>query len=89
MKERICQAAEKVYEKPMVVELTQLGAGPACILRDVNPALPIIGIGPGNTHSNHHAPNENLSVQDYKNAVKHIIALLLSYEEGENGTVIA
>ena len=88
MKERICQAAGKVYEKPMVVELTQLGAGPAYILRDVNPDLPIIGIGPGNTHSNHHAPNENLGVQDYKNAVKHIIALLLSYEEEENGTDI-
>ncbi len=83
MKKRICDAAKMVYDKPMVVELTQLGAGPACILRNVNPELPIIGIGPGNTHSNHHAPNENLSIEDYKNAVKHIIALLLSYEETE------
>ena len=84
MRERICRAAEGVYEKPMVVELTQLGAGPACILRDINSELPIIGIGPGNTHSNHHAPNENLRVKDYKEAVKHIVALLLSYEEHED-----
>ena len=79
VRKRVCDAAAKVYEKPMVVELTQLGSGPACILRDVWPKLPIIGIGPGNTSSNHHAPNENLKLVDYKEAVKHMIAFLFSY----------
>lgn len=79
IRKRVCQAAERVYEKPMVVELTQLGAGPACILRDVWPDLPIIGIGPGNTCANHHAPNENMKLLDYKEAIGHMIALLLSY----------
>jgi acetylornithine deacetylase/succinyl-diaminopimelate desuccinylase-like protein len=78
---RVCEAAAKVYEQPMVIELTQLGGGPASALRDAWPEIPVVGFGPGNTGSNHHAPDENLKLQDYKEAVKHVIALLYSYEE--------
>lgn len=75
-KDEVVKAAEKVYANSVVIEPTQLGAGPAIVFRDAWPELPIVGIGPGNTGSNHHAPNENLRVEDYKNAVKHIIALM-------------
>ena len=72
----IQRAAARVYEKPLVTEITQVGSGPGYLLRDVNPDLPIIGIGPANTGSSHHGPDENLSLTDYKQAVKHVIALL-------------
>lgn len=75
------KAAEAAYEKKMVIELTQLGAGPAIAFRRAWEDLPIIGIGPGNTGSNHHAPDENLKVDDYIRAIKHMIAFL--YEFGE------
>ncbi|MDL2327418.1 M20/M25/M40 family metallo-hydrolase [Ruminococcaceae bacterium OttesenSCG-928-A11] len=81
-RDRVVKAAAKVYEKPMVIELTMLGASPASILRDAWPTLPIVCIGPGNTTANHHAPDENMALEDYREGVKHIIALLYSYLEG-------
>ena len=79
-RKRAQDAAKLVYDKPMIVELTQLGAGPAGIFREAWPDLSIVGFGPGNTEGNHHAPNENIRIQDYRNAVKYVIALLYSYE---------
>lgn len=78
---RAARAAEKVYSQPLVVELTQLGAGPAALLRNVWPELPIFGIGPANVTGNHHAPDENLGIQDYKNSIKFLIELCYSYAE--------
>lgn len=77
---RLCEAAAKVYKEPMVIELTQLGGGPAIAIRNAWPEIPIVGFGPGNTGSNHHAPDENLKLQDYWEAVKHVAALLCSYD---------
>jgi acetylornithine deacetylase/succinyl-diaminopimelate desuccinylase-like protein len=65
----------------MVTELTQIGAGPAALFRDMWPDLPIVGFGPGNTDGNHHAPDENLRLDDYKKGIKFIIALFYSYAE--------
>lgn len=76
---RAMAAAAFAYEKPMVVELTQLGGGPADILRGAHPTLPIVSFGPGNTTGNHHAPDENLKIEDYRRAIKHLIALFCSY----------
>lgn len=78
-RKRACDVAATVFDRPMVVELTQLGAGPASMLRDVWPELPVVGFGPANTTGNHHAPDENLRLRDYKNAIKYIIALFHSY----------
>lgn len=77
---RVSEAAAKVYKEPMVIELTQLGGGPAIAIRNAWPEIPVIGFGPGNTGSNHHAPDENLKLQDYMEAVKHVAALLCSYD---------
>ena len=76
---RACEAAKQVFDKPMVIELTQLGAGPASVIRDAWPKIPVIGFGPGNTDGNHHAPDENLKLEDYRKAVKYLIALFYSY----------
>lgn len=76
---RLSEAARKVYGMPMVTELSQLGAGPAIVFRKAWPDLPIVGFGPGNINGNHHAPDENLRIEDYFLSVKHIAALLLSY----------
>ena len=76
-------AASEVYEKPLVIELAQLGGGPAELFRNVNPDIPIVGIGPANTGSAHHAPNENIYLEHYKNAIKMTIALLYEYGEME------
>ncbi|SHI75891.1 Acetylornithine deacetylase/Succinyl-diaminopimelate desuccinylase [Dethiosulfatibacter aminovorans DSM 17477] len=70
------KSAQKVYDKPIVLELTALGGGPGIVFREVWPEIPIIGIGPANTGSSHHGPNENLSLDDYKESIKHIVALL-------------
>lgn len=76
---RACRVASKVFSGPLVAELTQLGAGPASVLRDALPSLPIVGFGPANMEPNHHAPNENLTVENYRKAIKFVIALVYSY----------
>jgi acetylornithine deacetylase/succinyl-diaminopimelate desuccinylase-like protein len=78
---RACRVAETLFGKPMVVELTQLGAGPADVFRDAWPQMPIAGIGPSHPGGNHHSPDENLIVEDYKKAIKYLVALFCSYEQ--------
>ncbi|MDD3252615.1 MAG: M20/M25/M40 family metallo-hydrolase [Lachnospiraceae bacterium] len=75
------RAAAKVYDKPLVIEPTQLGSGPAIAFRRAWKDLPIVGIGPGNTGSNHHAPDENLTEEDYICAIKHVIAFMYELRE--------
>jgi acetylornithine deacetylase/succinyl-diaminopimelate desuccinylase-like protein len=78
---RACRVAETLWDKPMVVELTQLGAGPADVFRDAWPQMPIAGVGPSHPGGNHHSPDENLIVEDYKKAIQYLIALFCSYEQ--------
>lgn len=73
------ECAALVYEDPLVIELAQLGAGPAMLFRQAWQNVPIVGIGPGNTGSAHHAPNENLYLEHYRKAVKMNIALMLNF----------
>lgn len=73
-------AATLVYKNPLVIELTMLGPGPAALLRNPWPDLPIIGIGPSNPDCGHHSPNENMILSDYKNSIKYTIAVLYALE---------
>ena len=68
------RAAADVYDKPLVVLPTAAGTGP----RDVfaYSGMPIAGIGCGYAGLLQHAPNENIRLEDYKEAVKHVAALL-------------
>ena len=79
--QRLQRATQEVFGKPLVIEPLQLGPGPAHLFRRAWPEMPVVGIGPGNLSSNHHAPDENLRLEDYKKAVKHCIALLYAYQE--------
>lgn len=79
--DQLREASEIAFGKPLVIEPLQLGPGPAHLFRSVWPELPIVGIGPGNNSSNHHGPNENLKIEDYKKAVKQCIALLYTYDK--------
>lgn len=80
-REILIRSAKKAYDAPMVIEPTALGGGPAIYFHRAWPEMPIIGVGPGNTNANHHAPDENIRLEDYRASVKHMIALL--YEMGE------
>lgn len=75
-KDMLINSAADVYEEPMVIEPTALGGGPAIHFHRAWPDMPIVGVGPGNTGGNHHAPEENLKLEDYKAAIKHMIALM-------------
>ena len=68
------EAGGLVYDKSFIVEPCAAGTGP----RDVfsGTGMPIIGLGPGYPGALNHAPNENLVIRDYCQAVKHIIAFL-------------
>lgn len=82
-KDIVMRAAKHVYEEPMVIEPTQLGGGPAIYFHRAWPDMPIVGVGPGNTNGNHHAPDENMKLEDYRASVKHMIALFYEMEESQ------
>ncbi len=75
----IQRAAQDVYEQPLVILPTAAGTGP----RDVfaYSGMPIAGIGCGHAGSVQHAPNENIKLVDYKEAIKHVAALLFHAEK--------
>lgn len=74
------KAAAFVYDKPVVTEITQMArdrplSGEACV-----PTCRFSAWDPPPS-SNTHGQDENLKLEDYKNAVKYIIALLCLYGE--------
>lgn len=75
------KSAAQAYKEPLVIEPTQLGGGPAIYFHRAWPQLPIVGAGPGNTTGNHHSPDENLKLEDYRASVKHMIALMYAMRE--------
>ena len=81
LKKWLEHSAAEVYDKPMVIEPTALGSGPAIYFHRAWPDMPIVGVGPGNTNANHHAPNENMKLDDYKASIKHMIALMYEMEK--------
>lgn len=85
--ERLRKASEISCGKSLVIEPLQLGPGPAYLFRRAWPDMPIVGIGPGNNGSNHHGPNENLKIEDYKKAIKQCVALLYTYENEREETL--
>lgn len=75
-------AASAVYEKPLTASITQLGSGPAYLLRTVRPDLPIIcACGVAALDSGHHSAKENIVIENYIKGIKYTIAAL--YEAGK------
>lgn len=75
------RSASQAYKEPLVIEPTQLGGGPAIYFHRAWPQLPIVGVGPGNTGGNHHSPDENMKLEDYRASIKHMIALMYAMRE--------
>lgn len=76
----VFEAGKFVYDKPFVVGPTMPGTGPRALFSQWTD-MPIISLGPGYPGTKNHAPNENLVLTDYFEAVKHIIAILYKYAE--------
>lgn len=76
----VIEAGNLVYDKPFVIEPTSAGTGPRYVFSDWTD-MPIVAIGPGYAGSLNHAPDENLVVEDYRQAVKHVIALLHGFSK--------
>ena len=74
----VVDAAKMVYDRPCVIEPTAAGTGPRYVFTDWTD-MPIIAIGPGYAGSQNHAPDENVVVEDYRQAVKHVIAFLYEF----------
>lgn len=74
------EAGKLVYDKPFIIEPCAAGTGPRYVFSDWTD-MPIIGIGPGYPGALNHAPNENLVIRDYCQAVKHIIAFLYEMKQ--------
>jgi acetylornithine deacetylase/succinyl-diaminopimelate desuccinylase-like protein len=72
------ESAAMVYDKPLVIEPTSAGTGPRFVFTDWTD-MPIAAIGPGYSGSLNHAPDENIRIEDYREAIKHIIALLYCF----------
>ena len=78
----LTRAAAAVYERPLTASITQLGSGPAYLLRTVRPELPIVcACGVAALDSGHHSAKENVLLENYKNGIKFTIAML--YEAGK------
>lgn len=74
----LIDAAQKVYNKPLTLSITQLGSGPAYMLREVNPELPIIAAcGVASLQSGHHSPKESISLEEYIKGVKFMASFLM------------
>lgn len=79
----LTRAADHVYEKPLTPSITQLGSGPAYLLRTVQPNLPIIcACGVAGLDSGHHSTKENIWLENYKNGIKYTIATLYEAAKG-------
>ena len=74
------KSAAMVYDKPIVIETTAAGTGPRSAISDWS-NMPIVALGPSYAGSRNHSPNENIKLEDYREAIKHIIALMYCFAE--------
>jgi len=74
------KSSDMVYDKPLIIETTSAGTGPRFVFSSWTD-MPIAAIGPGYPGSLNHAPDENLRIEDYKESIKHVIALLYHFDE--------
>ncbi|RJQ11567.1 MAG: M20/M25/M40 family metallo-hydrolase [Bacillota bacterium] len=70
----IRRAMSRVYEQEPVVYPTMTGSGPMPLFTDLG--LPVAGFGVGHAGSRVHAPDENISLEDYRLGTELVAALL-------------
>jgi acetylornithine deacetylase/succinyl-diaminopimelate desuccinylase-like protein len=71
----VAESAHGVYSEPLVIHPTSPGTGPRWMFSEWTD-MPIVGLGVGHAGSQIHAPNENIFLQDYREGIKHIAAIL-------------
>jgi len=74
----ILDAAATVYDQPLVVQPTSPGSGPRSVFAGWTD-MPIVGLGVANIGSQVHAPNENVVIEDYRQGIKHIAAIIQNF----------
>ena len=71
----VADAAYRAYGQPLVIQPTSPGSGPRAVFSEWT-AMPIVGLGVGHIGSAIHAPNENIVLEDYRDGIKHIAAII-------------
>jgi len=71
----VVQAARRAYKNEITVLPTSPGAGPREVFSTWTD-MPIVGLGVGHAGSGVHGPNENVILEDYREGIQHIAALI-------------
>jgi acetylornithine deacetylase/succinyl-diaminopimelate desuccinylase-like protein len=74
----VIDTALEVYDKPMLIEPMIGGSGPnALFIQYLN--LPIVSAGLGHPGAQVHAPNENIRIDLYLKAARHMVRILKAF----------
>lgn len=71
----VIDTTQQVYGKEPVIEPISPATGPMYIFCQ-QLGIPSVSVGVGNFTSNNHAPNENITVEDFILGIKHIAAII-------------
>ncbi len=71
----VADAALEVYGRTAAIVPTMAGSGPMFSFTDTL-GLPVASAGAGYPDSRAHAPNENIRLADFENAVKHVAVII-------------
>jgi acetylornithine deacetylase/succinyl-diaminopimelate desuccinylase-like protein len=74
----VVKTARQVYGVEPVVYPIMPGSGPMYDLCQ-KLGIPAVSTGVGNAESNHHAPNENIVIEDYIQGIKHIALIMEAF----------
>ena len=78
----VATAALDAYDEEIILLPTSPGTGPRWMFSSWT-EMPIVGLGVGNADSNIHAPNENITLNDFRQGITHIAAILKQFEHRE------
>lgn len=71
----IMDAASRVYDQPLAIQPTSPGAGPRHVFTEWTD-MPIVGVGVTHIGSRSHGPDENIVLEDYRQGIKHVVAII-------------
>lgn len=74
----VIKTAEKVYKKKAVVYPTSPASGPMHLFRNIL-GYPVVSAGCAQEESRGHAPNENLTVEGFKQGVKFMATIIKNF----------
>jgi acetylornithine deacetylase/succinyl-diaminopimelate desuccinylase-like protein len=71
----VSESVRRIYNREPLVYPSMAGTGPQHVLTGEK-GIPTIGSGVGYAHSNAHAPNENIRIEDFIDGIKHIAMVM-------------